>query len=159
MAPGGLAMTGGTGCASDEPSRTGNRRWDTSPLSMASPNDRTPVAIPMLAPIPSPLARFSWSDARHLERVDERASTGVRELFGRVRQVDSQRDGRFDLRLAVLVGSLPMIAPLTIERESGFVAYLERKKQDMAEEEQSLDFTSFQLRYEWITDNNHFIRL
>jgi hypothetical protein len=153
-------MTGGTGRASDEPSQTGNRRWDTSPLLMASPNDRTPIAIPTLAPIPSPLANFSWSDGRHLDRVNERASTGVRELFGRVRQVDSQRDGRFDLRLAMLVGSLPMIAPLTIERESGFMAYLERKKHDRAEEEQSHDpATSFQLRYEWITDNNHFIKL
>lgn len=148
-----------TGRALDEPSQADNPRWDTSSLSMASPIALTPVAIPMLAPIPSPLARFSESDAWLLDLVNERASTGVRELFGRIRRVSLEQGGNSYLR-QIMVAGAPLLAPLSTNRETGFVVYLKRQMHYMAEEEQSHDLTtSFELRYEWIGNDSHFIKL
>lgn len=149
-----------TGRALDEPSQADSQRWDTSPLSMASPVALTPVAIPMLAPIPSPLASFSQSDAWLLDLVNERASIGVRALFGTIQRVSLEQHGNSDLRQIMVAGAPPLLAPLSTDRETGFVVYLKRQKHYMAEEEQSHDLeTSFELRYEWIGTDSHFIRL
>lgn len=163
MAPirpsGGPSAIGDTGHVAEEPSQADNQRWDTSSLSLAGSNALTPIAVPSLAPIPSPLGNFFGSDAWLPKLVDEQASIGVRDLFGRIRQANLDEDVNFDLSEIMLVGSLPMIAPLSADRETAFVVYLGRQNDDMVDEEQGHDLaTSFELRYEWIHNDNHLIR-
>lgn len=152
-------VIGDSGYASEKPSPAGNKLWEMSPLSIAFANSLSPVAIPMLAPIPSPLASFSGSGARLLNFLNERASTGVIELFNRSRQASVDQYENLNLQEIMFAGSLPMISPLSTDREHGFVVYLERQKHYLAEEQQDYGLaTSAELRYEWVL-NHHLIKL
>ena len=132
------------------PSQDGNEAWDMAPFSLAFSGPPTPIAIPMFAPIPSPLGNFSGSSARLLNLVNERASTGVRELFNRVRLAMTEETETISLRARMLDGSLA-------DREHGFVVYLERPKNYMAEQSQDTAADA-ELQSE-LVQNNHLIKL
>ena len=150
---------GDTGPAWGGPAPADNQRWEMSPLSLAFPDAPSLIAIPMRAPIPSPLANSLSPGVRLVNLVNERASTGVRELFNRTRQASSEEHENLNLRVTMLAGSYPLMPPLSNEREHGFIVYLARQERHIAEQQQSDDLApSAELRHEWVL-THHLVKL